>query len=935
MIPTNRSSFNRKMKRILQFALLPALCLCCELFTIYDTMGGRYWYNKYGWDDPTSDCCSMYGVTCVNGKIVKIQMIGNNITGNLPENLFSFSTLNSLLYLSLKGNDIRGNIPLSLCNATSIVQIDLSRNDITGKIPSCLWKLQNLTLLSLYMLKLTGNIPQSLCSIPGLSTLWLDENKLTGEVPSCLTTMNLTDLYLSNNNITGRIPEVTGHIKRLYLDGNRLTGDVPLSICGNNVLREFSVKGNSLTGTFPHRNCSLSGLEFMDLGMNKFTGIELSTNMQLLRYLSASHCNIQYVYWQGFLSLGVSFVDLSNNNIQVFPGDVFHFSISYLDLSDNPMYGTINNGGNCMQYMNIHSHYLQTLNLDNTNVKFYGTGMCRYAYLSYLFLSGTKFTNNDLVEISTAFNNLRLLDVSYTNASGDLQKLAENLQFLDILDVTNTKVSTDFPTVVSDKSYILDSGLKDYYNTYSCIRLKTKSGAIVRSDPDFVNYQTCACNANYFGKPPNCKPCLKNTVCSGSSTQGIKDFYLGSGNINPINGYWLYPQVDPVISVKCPVSRLCSSENTCIQGYTGRFCTKCNDDYFEFGSGFSCAKCPSTTIVIIYIVITVLLLFGIVFLSFVLGAASSGCIKIVIFFMQAIGKIQYNSDRNTQVLVSTMNFLNELNVVGISCKIDWSFKNKYITFSILPVEIFILIFSIYFIGRLFTDKAVWKKKCKRSLIFLLYLVYFPVMTTLVTPLSCDGEGITSIPYEDCDSSYIAPSVILILLYGFSLPLIPVIQYIKHPYESGTFDILYSSYKEEKKYWELILSLRKILFIILMQTFVVGSTVQLLLVLVLIQCSLLLQLFNNPFKQWFENLLECISAILISITAAYTSKVEAEGESLIYTFLLHAINIIFALFIFAVIARNIIRKLKLRAEANREKRMLQVYPLLATLRMREK
>ncbi|KAJ4754844.1 Leucine-rich repeat transmembrane protein kinase [Rhynchospora pubera] len=69
-------------------------------------------------------------------KLQKLDLSFNNVTGELPESLFSLSSLN---YLFLGNNSLTGGLPSQ--KSTSLLSIDLSYNQLSGNFPS--WVSQN------------------------------------------------------------------------------------------------------------------------------------------------------------------------------------------------------------------------------------------------------------------------------------------------------------------------------------------------------------------------------------------------------------------------------------------------------------------------------------------------------------------------------------------------------------------------------------------------------------------------------------------------------------------------------------------------------------------------------------------------------------------------------------------------------------------------
>ena len=117
-----------------------------------------------------------------------------------------------------------------------VVRLDLSENGLSGEIPAELGNLANLLELLLFDNGLSGEIPVELGNLANLLTLELDGNELTGEIPPELGNLvNLKRLYLSRNELTGGIPAELDNLVRLVALG--LPGNL-LSECISDLLYE-------------------------------------------------------------------------------------------------------------------------------------------------------------------------------------------------------------------------------------------------------------------------------------------------------------------------------------------------------------------------------------------------------------------------------------------------------------------------------------------------------------------------------------------------------------------------------------------------------------------------------------------------------------------------------------------------------------------------
>ncbi|XAR69028.1 Non-specific serine/threonine protein kinase [Bertholletia excelsa] len=106
-------------------------------------------------------------------RIVKINLSGKNLTGNIPSDL---TKLSGLVELWLDGNSLTGSIP-DFSGCTDLKIIHLENNQLTGELPS------------------------SLADLPNLKELYVQNNQLSGEVPSNLLDKNLVLNYTGNMNL--------------------------------------------------------------------------------------------------------------------------------------------------------------------------------------------------------------------------------------------------------------------------------------------------------------------------------------------------------------------------------------------------------------------------------------------------------------------------------------------------------------------------------------------------------------------------------------------------------------------------------------------------------------------------------------------------------------------------------------------------------------
>lgn len=271
---------------------------------LYFATNGEFWTKKSNWLDSERSECDWYGVACISGKNVIMNIIlpennvtgtlpdeitalptlfgwnmsHNNISGNLPENMFE--RLEALDTLDLEDNQISGTIPpiTTPHSRSGLRKVDLGSNQLTGMFPffpnaefvlfernnltsidgrystsppslkkfrgfhneisgplPTTWNLPNLIELDLGYNFLTGTIPHDLWNLPSLKTLWLDHCNLTGPLPGYSESNSMHRLWLDSNSLSGSIPLNFGwNWTKLYsikLQDNLLTGSIDIDQC--------------------------------------------------------------------------------------------------------------------------------------------------------------------------------------------------------------------------------------------------------------------------------------------------------------------------------------------------------------------------------------------------------------------------------------------------------------------------------------------------------------------------------------------------------------------------------------------------------------------------------------------------------------------------------------------------------------------------------
>ena len=239
------------------------------LVNLYHALKGDDWFRNDFWGS-TTDICNWYGIGCLGGHVVIINLRGNNLQGLPGPDLFHLSELKILwLYsnpITFSFENIGSAKKLQDLNldstnihtlhgigaASSLVSFSARFTATRGKLPADLLQLTNLRILSLEANKLTGTLPTSFASLRYLVSLRMNSNQLSGKLPAFDDLHFLREVDMSDNTLSGPISRTflqkisTDSSPIIKLSENQLTGvipeefdrfsDITLLLAGNQIL---------------------------------------------------------------------------------------------------------------------------------------------------------------------------------------------------------------------------------------------------------------------------------------------------------------------------------------------------------------------------------------------------------------------------------------------------------------------------------------------------------------------------------------------------------------------------------------------------------------------------------------------------------------------------------------------------------------------------
>jgi Leucine-rich repeat (LRR) protein len=209
-------------------------------------------------------------------KLTSLNLEDNSLVNGTLDPL---SNLNSIKYLRLGNNNLTGDLSADLLLEWSrIVELDLSGNKLNGNLPDNLFEMQYLRIVDLHSNKFDGVLPPMFGYTPVIEFLSLSQNRLSGSIDSSISSLsNLRHLDLSWNLLDGTIPTEIGSLyslKYLFLSFNpKLTaGTIPKGWDSLSELVDLSLQATNRNGTIPGEIGLLTNLVMLDLAGNKLTG---------------------------------------------------------------------------------------------------------------------------------------------------------------------------------------------------------------------------------------------------------------------------------------------------------------------------------------------------------------------------------------------------------------------------------------------------------------------------------------------------------------------------------------------------------------------------------------------------------------------------------------------------------------------------------------
>ncbi|XP_004295582.1 PREDICTED: probable LRR receptor-like serine/threonine-protein kinase At3g47570-like [Fragaria vesca subsp. vesca] len=353
--------------------------------------------------------------------LVILDFYGNNLSGNLPDNICQH--LPSIQGLYLGYNQLDGPLPSKWSQCKQLLSVLSATNNFSGRIPTSIGNLTQIKTIDFSYNSLTGTIPDEIGHLPNLEVLSLGINNLNGIIPSSIFNMStITVISLPNNQLSGTFPANIGtalpNLQILFLGENKLSGVFPKSISNASQLIAISIGANLFSGFIPSTICALTKLQRLKLLINNFT-IDSSTpevnvlsclaNLRNLREVALSRNPLNAMFPVSIRNLSTSLqkVYLYNSNMRgEIPSDIGNLSsLTVFALGTNQLSGSIPTSMGRVQN-------LQALDLSYNKLQGHIPGeLCQLQSLAILDLSGNQLSSSIPSCLGQLVTSLRVLSV--------------------------------------------------------------------------------------------------------------------------------------------------------------------------------------------------------------------------------------------------------------------------------------------------------------------------------------------------------------------------------------------------------------------------------------------------------------------------------------------------------------------------------------------
>ncbi|KAJ6770808.1 hypothetical protein OIU79_021450 [Salix purpurea] len=428
-------------------------------------------YVLESWNEESIDfngCPSSWnGIVCNGGNVAGVVLDNLGLSADVDMSLFANLTL--LVKVSMANNSITGEIPDNIGDFKSLQFMDVSNNLFSSSLPPGIGKLGSLKNLSLAGNNFSGSLPDSISGLASIQSLDLSRNSFSGSLPTSLTRLNnLVHLNLSSNGFAKRIPkgfELISNLQVLDLHGNMFDGHLDGMFFLLTNASHVDLSGNMLVSSSSQKLLPgmSESIKFLNLSHNQLSG-SLLNGSDLQLFASVKVLDLSYNQLSGELpgfdfAYELQVLKLSNNKFSGFiPNDLLKgdsLLLTELDLSANNLSGSsvLHLLGTISMIMSTTLHVLDLSSnalvgelplvtgscavLDLSSNRFEGnlTGMVKWGNIEYLDLSQNRLTG-PIPEVAPQFLRLNYLNLSHNSFTSPLPKVLTQYPKLRVLDLS-------------------------------------------------------------------------------------------------------------------------------------------------------------------------------------------------------------------------------------------------------------------------------------------------------------------------------------------------------------------------------------------------------------------------------------------------------------------------------------------------------------------
>ncbi|XP_021906567.1 LRR receptor-like serine/threonine-protein kinase GSO1 [Carica papaya] len=265
------------------------------------------------------------------GTLGLVDLSHNSLSGSLPSCL----RLEMVQRINLQGNNLSGQLPKGLLNSSTLLMLNIRDNGFVGSIPDII-TVPNLRVMLLGGNYLSGTIPKALCQLRKISFIDLSRNFLSGSILHCFNNIAFGNLvtddrifklqgiigdfwhfsyykfkslsydvlrhqvvspytsyylqdeveFITKNRSNSYEGDILNYMSALDLSYNNLTGDIPEELGLLSQIHALNLSHNQLTGSIPTTFSNLNKIESLDLSHNNLIG-EIPSELNKLHFLGA------------------------------------------------------------------------------------------------------------------------------------------------------------------------------------------------------------------------------------------------------------------------------------------------------------------------------------------------------------------------------------------------------------------------------------------------------------------------------------------------------------------------------------------------------------------------------------------------------------------------------------------------------------------------